>query len=283
MAFNKTIQMCIFDGNPNGIIMSEISNWNGRAYKIPRNEISVFSQRYDSDNTGIYFLFGKNEDNVDTVYIGESEQILPRLKQHLRDSNYWSTCVTIISKDNVLNKAHIKYLENKFYNLAILSGRYIIINNSIPTCSSVSEYDEAMLEEFIVNAKLLVNTLGFKSFDTIEENIDQHENNTVIFSISSARGANAKGCLVSDGFAVLKDSVMASSTVPSIDQSIVRQREFLLESGVVNENYTFVKDYIFTKPSSAASVVMGRNANGRTEWKTSDKRTIKDIEEENNA
>ena len=30
MSFNKTIQMCIFDGNANGRIMCELSNWNGR-------------------------------------------------------------------------------------------------------------------------------------------------------------------------------------------------------------------------------------------------------------
>lgn len=34
MAFSKTIQMYIFDGNPNGRIMCELSNWNGRIYKI---------------------------------------------------------------------------------------------------------------------------------------------------------------------------------------------------------------------------------------------------------
>ena len=38
MGFNKTIQMCIFDGNPNGRIMCELSNWNGRVYKISRND-----------------------------------------------------------------------------------------------------------------------------------------------------------------------------------------------------------------------------------------------------
>ena len=75
--------MFIFDGNPNGRIMCELSNWNGRVYKISRNEISEFSQRDDSENTGVYFLFGKNEENNDTVYIGEAEKIATRLKQHL--------------------------------------------------------------------------------------------------------------------------------------------------------------------------------------------------------
>ena len=160
MAFSKTIQMYIFDGNPNGRIMCELSNWNGRVYKISRNEISEFSQREDSGNTGVYFLFGKDEENNETIYIGEAEKMLSRLKQHLKDPEYWNDCIAVISKDNVLNKAHVKYLENKFYLLAQASGRSTIVNSTIPTCSSILEYDEAMLQEFISNAKLLVNQLS---------------------------------------------------------------------------------------------------------------------------
>ena len=72
MGYNKTIQMCIFDGNPNGRIMCELSNWNGRIYKITRNELSAFSERDDSENTGVYFLYGRDEQNNETVYIGEA-------------------------------------------------------------------------------------------------------------------------------------------------------------------------------------------------------------------
>lgn len=143
MSFSKTIQMYIFDGNPNGRIMCELSNWNGRVYKISRNELAEFSQRYDAEHTGVYFLLGKNENNSDTVYVGEAEKIFTRLKQHLNETSvpYWSECIVVISKDNLLNKAHVKYLENKFYHLALNAGRSTVINSSIPTCSSISEYD----------------------------------------------------------------------------------------------------------------------------------------------
>ena len=168
MAFSKTIQMYIFDGNPNGRIMCELSNWNGRIYKISRNELSEFAKRNDSENTGVYFLFGKDESNFDTVYVGEAEKMFTRLKQHLKE-DYWNDCIAVISKDNLLNKAHVKYLENKFYNIAQDTGRANVLNSTIPTCSSISEYDEAMLSEFISNTKLLVNTLGYKTFDSIED------------------------------------------------------------------------------------------------------------------
>lgn len=280
MAFNKTIQMCIFDGNPNGRIMCELSNWNGRVYKISRNDLSEFANRQDCEYTGVYFLFGKDEDNNDTVYVGEAEKMLVRLKQHLKDHNYWNDCVVVISKDNILNKAHVKYLENKFYLLALEAKRSSIINNTVPTCSSISEFDESMLAEFIENARLLVNSLGYKVFEKIDTSAVEKENNDVVFHIVAARGADAKGLLVPDGFMVIKGSRIARDTTPSMSNNLVKLRNRLLEKNIINQNYVFVTDFMFTSPSLAAAVVMGRNANGRTEWKTINDKSIKDIEEE---
>jgi hypothetical protein len=224
---------------------------------------------------------GKNEDNVDTVYVGEAERMLSRLKQHLKDTDYWNDCIAVISKDDLLNKAHVKYLEYQFYILAKNAGRAVLINSNVPTCSSVSEYDEAMLQEFISNTQLLVNTLGYKTFDSLENSSLKHKNAQLYFYIKAARGAEAKGIIVADGFAVRKDSVVASTVVRSMPPSLVRLRDDLISKGIIDAEFKFTKDYIFTSPSLAASIVMGRNANGRTEWKTENDKSIKMIEEEN--
>ena len=277
--FNKTIQMLIFDGDPNGMIMCELSNWNGRVYKISRRDLSKFAERNDSENTGVYFLFGKDVENNDTIYIGEAEKILTRLKQHLKDESYWNDCIAVVSKDNLLNKAHVKFLENKFYKIASDSKRAIIVNNTVPTCSSIAEFDLAMLEEFIDNTKLLVNSLGYKVFDGIEENFKSKNEGKNMFYIKAARGASGKGILLSDGFAVLKDSVIANPTSKSMSSNLLNIRDKLLNDGIIDKNYTFVKDYVFTSPSLAAAIIMGRNANGRTEWQTKNNKTLKMLEE----
>ncbi|MFM6992603.1 MAG: DUF4357 domain-containing protein [Rhodoferax sp.] len=41
----------------------------------------------------------------------------------------------------------------------------------------------------------------------------------------------------------------------------------------------FTQHYTFSAPSTAATVVLGRSANGRVEWKASDGRTLKEIQE----
>lgn len=136
-----------------------------------------------------------------------------------------------------------------------------------------------MLSEFISNTKLLVNTLGYKTFDSIEDSSIKAGPKQLYFYINGARGASSKGVIVPDGFAVFKDSKIASSTVPSMSETLIKLRTSLIEKGIINSNFCFTKDYIFTSPSLAAAIVMGRNANGRTEWKTKDHKSIKDIEE----
>ena len=138
-----------------------------------------------------------------------------------------------------------------------------------------------MLEEFIGNAKLLVNTLGYKVFDKIDVSvIDNNEEKQNVFFIKAARGADAKGLLVADGFLVAKGSKIARDTAPSMSANLIALRKKLLDKEIVDQEFSFVSDYVFTSPSLAAAVVMGRNANGRTEWKTINNKSIKDIEEE---
>jgi hypothetical protein len=110
MKFGKTIKIFLIDGDPNGRMTCELSNWTGKAYKIPRNKIKDCKDRPDIFNTGIYILFGKNQENKDSVYIGEAESVLNRLNQHLGQKDFWNEAIVFVSKDENLNKAHVKYL-----------------------------------------------------------------------------------------------------------------------------------------------------------------------------
>lgn len=283
MAYDKTIQLLIFDGNPNGRIKCELSNWDGRVYKISRTELNKFSTRSDANYTGVYFLFAKDNDNNDLIYVGEAEEICARLKQHLFDYSLpdWTECIVVTNKDNNLNKAHVKYLESKFYDLANEAGRFIVKNKKAPTCSSVSEYDSAMLEEFISNTKLLVNTLGYRVFETYDDNNKHEQQPKTVYYIKAARGADARGISEPDGFLVLKGSCVASTVTNSMSKYLLNLREAMMKSGVINSSYEFTKNQVFTSPSLAAAIVMGRNANGQTEWKTEDHKTIRQVEEDN--
>ena len=279
MKFGKTIKIFLIDGDPNGRMSCELSNWSGKAYKVPRNKIKECSDRSDLISTGVYLLFGKDEDGNEQVYIGEAESILKRLNQHLTQKDFWNESIIFISKDENLNKAHIKYLENRLHEIAKSAKRYKVENSITPTQSSISESDRAEMEEFIENIKMLVNTLGHKVFDEKREFIPKQKQE--IFQIKSVRGSDAKGQSTSEGFVVFKGSKASSSTVSSISPSFIKLKQLLVDKGILILNgdvYEFVEDYIFSSTYSAAVMVMGRNANGLLEWKLPNGTTLKEFE-----
>lgn len=279
MRFGKTIKLFLIDGDPNGRMSCELSNWTGKAYKIPRIKIKDCIDRPELFNTGVYLLLGRDEYGTEQVYIGEAEDTLKRLNQHLTQKDFWHEVIIFISKDENLNKAHIKYLENKLFNLAKNVNRYQVQNTIIPTLSSISESDQAEMEEFLDNVKLLVNTLGHKLFEEKREIKIKHQQS--LFKIIAPRGADATGEPTSEGFVVFKGSKIAISTVPSFPISAHKLRQNLIDKGIINitsDGWTLADDYIFGSPSTAASIVMGRSANGLLEWKLSDGRTLKGYE-----
>ncbi len=279
MKFGKTIKIFLIDGDPNGRMTCELSNWSGKAYKIPRIKIKDCSDRIDLVGTGVYLLFGRNDEGKEQVYIGEAESILKRLIQQLTQKEFWNEAIVFISKDENLNKAHIKYLENRLHEIAKSANRYILDNSVIPTQSSISEADRSEMEEFIEYIKMLVNTLGHKVFDEKREIKPKQKQAT--FFIKAARGADGQGEPTSDGFVVFKGSKAAASIVASMTSNFKNLREKLIKEGVLidkKDYFEFSDDYIFSSPSTAAVIVMGRNANGLTEWKNKDSTTLRDYE-----
>lgn len=281
MKFGKTIKLFLIDGEPGGRLTCELSNWTGKAYKIPRVKIKDCTDRPDLTNPGVYLLFGRDETSKDLVYIGEAEVVYNRLTQHLTQKDFWNEAIIFISKDENLNKAHIKYLESRLFDIAKSVNRYFVANSTTPTQSSISESDTAEMEEFIDNIKILTNTLGHKVFEMKRETSPLKENAQAVFSIVSARGANAHGEPSTDGFVVFRGSRIANSVVPSITASFKKLRDELILNGIISiqgETLQFTEDYIFSSPSTAAVIVMGRNANGLTEWKLKDGTSLKDFE-----
>ena len=76
-----------------------------------------------------------------------------------------------------------------------------------------------------------------------------------------------KGMQTSEGFVVLKNSQIANNVTNSCPKNIQNLREKLIQNNIINEEWIFTENKIFSSPSTAASVVMGRSANGLTEWR----------------
>lgn len=290
----KSINLFLMDGNSNGRIKCTLSNWTGIAYKIPRTELEKCKGRGDLCQSGVYFLFGTSEQNGEiVVYIGQAgvrkngEGILYRLQEHKRnpDKDYWTEAVVFTTSNNSFGPTEISYLENRFCNLAMEAKRYLVKNGNDPTSGNITEEKESELEEFIDYTKIVMGTLGHKVFDKFienkvtNENLDASDNEELLLYIKrksrkSGKVIEANCKQTNEGFVVLKGSHIETIDSDSIPPGIkdARQKAAIDEPGILQE------DVLFHSPSYAAAFVIGGHANGLTEWKTANGKTLKEIE-----
>lgn len=281
MAYGKSIELFLVNGTADSLIIAELSNWNGKAIKIPRIEVSS-CDREDITQAGVYFLFCKEDDGSDSVYIGEAENVKERLVQHLRDyqsekeTYYWSTAVVFIGRD--LNKALIRYLENRFVEIARASKRYLVLTKNTYRNTVMKESQVAVMDEFVDNVKILINALGYKvlepfaQMDSSTTSVDDE-----LLYITSG-SVNATGKLTAEGFVVFAGAtVNEKMSLKSLSPGMLKQRQKLFDSSKV-ENLITTEDILFSSSSAAADFILGYSVSGPRTWKTKDGKSLKEIE-----
>lgn len=263
----QTIQIFLPDGSPRSIKIAEITNRVVKAVLVPRNKLEYIASRSELKNVGIYFLFGESAEKAKPmVYIGEAEDCLDRLKQHNRTKEFWNYAVAMVSKINAFTKSHAKYLEHVAIDQAKVSNRFETENQTAPGKPFVTESMEADLIDSFDTIKILLSTLGFPVYDTVNKELIPSKELLIL----NGRNIRAEGDLIDDGFVVFKGSQAKKETVPSCHEYLINLRLKLLKDQIMIEkdgNYEFTQDYIFNSPSTAGGVVLGRSTNGWTKWK----------------
>lgn len=73
MAYGKSIELFLVNGSADSLITAELSNWNGKAIKIPRIEVASCN-RDDITQAGVYFLFCKEDDDTIPTVLKEQRR-----------------------------------------------------------------------------------------------------------------------------------------------------------------------------------------------------------------
>jgi hypothetical protein len=245
---------------------------------VPRSLFGEGRQRKELARTGVYVLFGPPETSgLPRVYVGEGDPIRPRLEQHAAKKDFWTSCISFTSKDENLNKAHVQHLEARLIGLAAQAKRCVLDNGNSPALPSMSEADAADAEGFLAEMLLCFPVLGLGVFSSAT--VTEVPGRTLYLR---ARGVEAEGLETAEGFVVRAGSAAARTEVPSCHAYLKEFRQALAVNGVLREagdGFIFTQDYVFASPSTAAGVVLGRSSNGRVEWKTTEGKTLKQIQE----
>lgn len=291
---SKNINMFLMDGEVTGKIKCTLSNWTGVIYKIPRIQLGDLKSRDEMKQSGIYFLFGRDEDKQkDVTYIGQAttrkngEGVLLRIQEHTRDTHadYFNDVIILTTQNNSFGPTEISYLENKFTQLAKEAGRYIVKNGNDSNPGNVTEEKESELDEIVENTLMIIGTLGYRVFVPMTKKVSQDltdNHSTYLYLKRKTKKSNkvieATCERTTEGFVVLEGSQVEIKDSPYLSASLKEMRQNLIASRVIQDGVLKEKQ-LFSSPSYAAAFLLGMQTNGRTDWKDQDGRTLKELEE----
>lgn len=276
-----TLELFYKDGRPDGLVTAEVFGWTGHLLKLPRTRLPEALTRTEAGYTGAYLLLAE-EDGKSLLYIGETDELGTRFRQHEQGKEWWTHAIWITSAANKLNKAHARYLEARLYEEAAKVGQAELKNGQKPTRSSLSEAEIANMEAFLGQ---VLTALPALRVDVFIENArpaatlatPQSPTGTPQrFKLENRKHGLIAYAVVRDGEFIVEKNSTARRQWESKGvnrHSYADLHEKLKSSGKLIEDggvCRFAENIAFASPSAAAAIVDGRPANGTVEWVTVD-------------
>ena len=231
-------------------------------------------------NSGIYFLFGRDEHDNPAVYIGQAQArrdgkgLLRRIGEP-HPQIYWTEAIAVTKIDDSLGATELNYLESYFYDLALRTGRYTVKNNNRPNSGNASEEIEIDMSLFVMYTKILVGVLSHSVFEPIIPT-GQSSDMESIFTYTHTWG-RARGKRTIDGFAILSGSEIrpVENYIDSCPQITRSDRERYADK---IDNNTTIADILFPNPTRAASFVTANSVSGNVAWRDANGHGLSEID-----
>jgi hypothetical protein len=256
---------------------------------VSRAQYPQVRNRPEFDNPGVYALLGPpDEDGVKPrVYVGEADALRARLDQHARTKDFWTRLVAFSSTDGSINKAHVRYIEARLCLLAAKAKTWQLENGATPNTPQLTEADQADADAFLHDMLMLFPLLQVDAFEVVTPPPRPTAPQALSAGPASLElqlsgpSAMGRGRDEPEGFIVLAGALARLAEVESMHEGYSRLRQQLIDDELLvprGDQLELTEDHRFTSPSQAAAVLLARPANGRTEWKTDDGRTLKEVQ-----
>ncbi len=267
----KTVTTYLIDGDPKGTQYVFISNKICMMYVIPRANLSILNERPELQTPAFYILLGEDEATKPKAYIGETENFRERVKDHDSKKTFWQKALLFISKDAAMTKADVQYLEHCAITVAKASNAFALDENKqTPKAPNLPEYRKDDMDVFFEDVKFLSSFIGCNIFE-IAKPIEEH------LFYTKGRGCSAIGFYDSNGFTVLKGSIITKSSVPSFTWKEKREKLLKEYTALDGDKLVLESDKTFSSPSTAADFCIGSSNNGWLVWKDKDGQTLDSV------
>lgn len=251
-------------------------------------EIADLSKIEEMDRPCLYLLVDEGR----KAYIGQTTSFCSRVKNHLRNKEWWTRAYVFVSASNQYDPASITYLEYLAIHEGLATGSYDLSENGQkPTRPILQEGDSSDYDEIFEEIKFFLEYERCFVFVKPEVNAqaDTSLQKEVIIPQPVAKDypvfclnhtnhtCVARGYPLNDGtnsFVVLKGSEISvkESNTKGGSARVEMLKHCTLRG---DDKYVLNEDFVFDFPSGASSACLGRNSNGYVEWKTEAGVTLK--------
>lgn len=301
----RSLELFFVDDHPEGLLTASMFGWIGRVLVVPRTRLADGLVRAEAGFAGVYILLGEEEGRA-VAYIGESDNVAQRMRNHDQRKDWWATAVLVTSDANQLNKAHVRFLEARLIAEAQRVGRTPLTNAGMASQATLSEADTAKMLAFLDNLYLALPAVRVDLFTqrarpaarqaqatpntarpdpsspTAAPQASAGEGPSTCFHLRSSKHGLEALAVLTAGELVVQPGSQARADWEGGDSSYAQLSRELRSSGVItlaDGKGVFAQAYAFRSPSAAAAVVLGRQSNGAEAWRTDDGRTYKQWEQ----
>ncbi len=300
------IRLFLVNGDPDGVIHGSIlGDWDGWATVLSRAYLKEMGKREECNTVGVYVLLGKTPrdgggEEEHRVYIGQSENVAERIKQHITGVNpkgWWERACVITCKEDWFTSTQARYLEHKMIAQARAAVQVDLDNENTPKVPTISESQIHTCERFLGKAQMMIKfLLGTDIFSTakalqsgIKETASSLGDQTtplgtltdplpkeeVMFEMEAGRKGvrvTARARYIKGKWVMQKGSQGLKNLTPSLVtyrklHERLRKEDILVQSIEKEGVLQFSKEYVFNSPSAAATTVTGRSMNGPECWR----------------
>ncbi len=168
-----TIQIFYPDGDPENMRIVTQRGWTGKVFHISRKFWTKAADRYREElgTPGIYVLTGKNEefeegnDDIQSIYIGQAENLHQRIEQHINNpEKSFFQSVTCVAESGDFNNAHFKWMESDLIEKAKEIDRCILQNGNTPQKPQIGEPETVDTCQFLGRLLQMFSVVGIDAF-----------------------------------------------------------------------------------------------------------------------
>ena len=172
MAMADPFELKIFfpQGDPNGVRTIKTVLRTGQALYFPRDKWPEAKGQEECRRLGVYILGGHTElengleDDLPTIYIGQSGDLRKRIDEHIKNKEFWDWGMIISSSSDDLNEAQAKWLEQALIKKGQEIGQARVQNAQQPNENKLSQADRVNMETFMRDMLQILPLVGVQAF-----------------------------------------------------------------------------------------------------------------------